>query len=179
MQIPDSGQVLQKTIPSPFVETLAYDSVWTLALALNRTMNMINTNDTLNCPLPVPLEEFSYGNSSTACLIRNSLSNTNFTGLSVSIHDIAGDIYNTRSPRVKSTLENTESVSRQLSGCYSIGVVSIFCAIVRLEVVTGLCSTHSFIRAAAQVVCNCILGPIKKHITGVSGGRKCFNCVAQ
>ena len=70
----------------PFVETLAYDSVWTLALALNKTINMINTNDTLDCgPSPVPLEEFSYGNSSTGCLIRHSLSETNFTGLSVSV----------------------------------------------------------------------------------------------
>ena len=95
MQILDSSQVLQNTSSSPFVETLAYDSVWTLTLALNRTMNMINTNDTLDCgPSPVPLEEFSYGNSSTACLIRNSLSNTNFTGLSVSICDIVGYIYN-------------------------------------------------------------------------------------
>ena len=80
-----------RTISSirPFVETLAYDSAWTLALALNKTMNMINTNDTLDCgPSPVPLEEFSYGNSSTACLIRHSLelSGTNFTGMSVSVY---------------------------------------------------------------------------------------------
>ena len=75
---------LQRIGSSPFVETLTFDSVWTLALALNRTMNMINTSDTLDCgPSPVPLEEFSYGNSSTACLIRNSLSATNFIGLSV------------------------------------------------------------------------------------------------
>ena len=86
MQTAQSVEDLQKTSSSPFVETLAYDSVWTLALALNRTMNMINTNDTLDCgPSPVPLEEFSYGNSSTACLIRHNLSKTNVTGLSVSI----------------------------------------------------------------------------------------------
>ena len=86
LQTEDERYKLQKTSSSPFVEDLAYDSVWTLALALNRTMNMINTNDTLDCgPSPVPLKEFSYGNSSTACLIRHSLSNTNFTGLSVSI----------------------------------------------------------------------------------------------
>ena len=48
---------------------------------------MINTNDTLDCgPSPVSLEEFSYGNSSTACLIQHSLSETNFTGLSVSAY---------------------------------------------------------------------------------------------
>ena len=76
---------LDRISSSSFVEVMAYDSVWTLALALNMTMNMINTNNTLDCgPSPVPLEEFSYGNSSTACLIRHSLSNTNFTGLSVS-----------------------------------------------------------------------------------------------
>ena len=84
-----SMENLQRASPRPFVKTLAYDSVWTLALALNRTMNMINTNDTLDCgPSPVPLEEFSYGNSSTACLIRRSLSETNFTGLSVSFDSI-------------------------------------------------------------------------------------------
>ena len=95
LQTEDERYKLQKISSSPFVETLAYDSVWTLALALNRTMNMINTNTTLDCgPSPVPLEEFSYGNSSTACLIRHSLSNTNFTGLSVSlllVLDVLGD----------------------------------------------------------------------------------------
>ena len=64
---------------------IAYDCMWTLALALNKTMNMINTNNTLGCgSAPVPLEEFSYGNSTTACLIRDNLENTDFTGLSVS-----------------------------------------------------------------------------------------------
>ena len=78
-------QGTNKTEDLTFVKTLAHDSVWTLALALNMTMNMINTNTILDCgPSPVPLEEFSYDNSSTACLIRHSLSNTNFTGLSVS-----------------------------------------------------------------------------------------------
>ena len=63
---------------------LAYDSVWTLALALNRTMNAISNNDTLDCGAPsLPLHQFSYGNSSTACIIRHSLHMTNFTGLSV------------------------------------------------------------------------------------------------
>ena len=85
-QYPIAAKEIHNSSFSPFVETLAYDSVFTLALALNRTVHMINTNDTLDCgPSPVPLEEFSYDNSSTACLIRHSLSNTNFTGLSVSI----------------------------------------------------------------------------------------------
>ena len=69
------------------MENLAYDSVWTLALALNRTRNMIAANDVpggcVGAP-PVPLEEFSYGNSTTACIIRDSLSKTNFNGQSVS-----------------------------------------------------------------------------------------------
>lgn len=80
---------LQEGSSSPFVETLTHDSVWTLALALNRTLNMISTNDTLDCgPFPVPLELFTYtgsNSSSTSCLIRQSLSKTNFNGLSVSI----------------------------------------------------------------------------------------------
>ena len=87
LQYLDQSEVLLRTSSRPFIKTLAYDSVWTLALALNRTMNMINTNDTLDCgPSPVPLEEFSYGNSSTACLIRHSLRGTNFTGMSVSVN---------------------------------------------------------------------------------------------
>ena len=66
---------------------LAYDSVWTLALALNRTMNAISNNDTLDCGAPsLPLHQFSYGNSSTACIIRHSLRMTNFTGLSVTLN---------------------------------------------------------------------------------------------
>ena len=69
-----------------FVEMLAYDSVWALALALNRTMNAISNNDTLDCGAPsLPLHQFSYGNSSTACIIRHSLRMTNFPGLSVTL----------------------------------------------------------------------------------------------
>ena len=86
LQTPGEAEELQKASSNSFVQILAYDSVWTLALALNKTMNMINTNNTLDGGSSlVPLEGFSYGNSSAACLIRHSLSNTNFTGLSVSI----------------------------------------------------------------------------------------------
>ena len=85
LQTQQEFEKLKAASSSPYVETLAYDSAWSLALALNRTMNMIESNDTQTCGQPlVPLEEFTYGESSTACLIRHSLSRTNFTGVSVS-----------------------------------------------------------------------------------------------
>ena len=85
LQPPDLYKHIQNISSSSFVEALAYDSVWALALGLNMTVNMINNNDTLDCgQSPVPLEQFTYGNSSTSCFIRHSLSRTNFTGVSVS-----------------------------------------------------------------------------------------------
>ena len=85
LQPPDLYKHIQNISSSSFVEALAYDSVWALALGLNMTVNMINNNNTLDCgQSPVPLEQFTYGNSSTSCFIRHSLSRTNFTGVSVS-----------------------------------------------------------------------------------------------
>ena len=71
---------------------LAYDSVWALALALNRTQDMFlsNSNVTeigcggLDGGL-VPLEQFNYSNGVMGCVIRWNLEQTNFSGVSVSL----------------------------------------------------------------------------------------------
>ena len=66
-----------------------YDVMWTLALALNSTMMMVddfNINgtgcETLDGSL-VPLDHFSYDNSLMACLIQRNLQQTNFSGVLV------------------------------------------------------------------------------------------------
>jgi len=71
---------------------LAYDAVWTLALALNETQEMFLRNfnvseigcDGLDGGL-VPLEQFNYSNGVMGCVIRWNLQQTNFTGVSVSL----------------------------------------------------------------------------------------------
>jgi len=74
------------------VKGLSYDAIWALALALNRTQDMIRSNfnvseigcDGLDGGL-VPLEQFNYSNGVMGCVIRWSLEQTNFSGLSVSL----------------------------------------------------------------------------------------------
>ena len=69
-----------------------YDVMWTLALALNSTMIMVDDFnisgtgcETLNDSL-VPLHQFSYNNSLMACLIQWNLQQTNFSGVSVYLY---------------------------------------------------------------------------------------------
>lgn len=70
---------------------MAYDAVWTLALALNQTQEMFLSNynvseigcDGLDGGL-VPLEKFNYSNGVMGCVMRWSLQQTNFSGISVS-----------------------------------------------------------------------------------------------
>eukprot|EP00731_Ephydatia_muelleri_P020681 Em0013g408a len=64
----------------------AYDAVWILAAALNRTMVMVesgNINGT-GCEnitgSLVPLEQFQYSNEKLGCLIQYNIQMTNFTG---------------------------------------------------------------------------------------------------
>ena len=72
--------------------TYAYDAVWALALALNETQEMFlrNVNVTeigcggLDGGL-VPLEQFNYSNGVMGCVMRWSLEQTNFSGVSVSL----------------------------------------------------------------------------------------------
>ena len=67
----------------------AYDAVWVLALALNRTMAMVgsgNINGT-GCENAtgslVPLEQFQYSNERMGCLIQWNIQRTNISGVSV------------------------------------------------------------------------------------------------
>lgn len=83
------------SIDLPHVSPLAYDAVWALAIALNRTANMatlpvdVVMNKT-NCPVQsnaidqelVPLENFTYANFFMGCVIRWNLAQTNFEGVS-------------------------------------------------------------------------------------------------
>ena len=67
-----------------------YDVLWILALALNSTMTMVNSDDIgqTNCEsVPgslVSLENFDHTNKRMGCVIRWNLNNTNFSGVSVS-----------------------------------------------------------------------------------------------
>ena len=69
---------------------VVYDVIWVLAIALNKTMTMINStniNET-NCEnisgSLVPLEHFDYTNEQVGCLIQWNLQQTSFNGVSVS-----------------------------------------------------------------------------------------------
>lgn len=84
-----------------FGATLAYDALWTLAFAIDRTRQLMETNtregilNITNCLRMdenvnmtwdlVPIENFSYSNELMGCIIRWSLQQTNFVGLSVSL----------------------------------------------------------------------------------------------
>ncbi|KAL5471262.1 hypothetical protein EMCRGX_G029358 [Ephydatia muelleri] len=66
----------------------AYDAVWILAAALNRTMAMVksgNINGT-GCEnitgSLVPLDQFQYSNEKMGCIIQYNIQITNFTGVS-------------------------------------------------------------------------------------------------
>ena len=66
-----------------------YDVMWVLAVALNRTMMAVESEDIsgTGCEeVPgslVPLEQFSYINEKMGCLIQWNLQRTNFSGVSV------------------------------------------------------------------------------------------------
>ena len=71
-----------------------YDAIWILALALNKTLSMVEAGNSsiagTGCENAtgslVPLEEFSYSNEKMGCLIQWNLQQTNFSGVSVSMH---------------------------------------------------------------------------------------------
>ena len=76
-----------------FIAPLTYDAVWTLAFALNSTMEMVNTGDIseTGCDQQilsgelVPLEHFNYSNSLMGCVMHWNIQQTNFSGVSVSL----------------------------------------------------------------------------------------------
>ena len=74
---------------------IAYDAIWALAFALNRTKEIVDAYNNGNESVLeitgcvnltgelVPLEEFDYENELLGCVIRWSLEQTNFLGTSV------------------------------------------------------------------------------------------------
>ena len=67
---------------------LAFDVVWAMALGLNATAQRIAQGNDSGCRhLPgelVPLEDFDYTNERLGCIMRQSMRDLNFTGLTVS-----------------------------------------------------------------------------------------------
>ena len=88
-------EVIDASIKFSFtpVATLTYDAVWALALALNKTEEMMDTlNETeilerTGCDdttgALVPLTEFEYSNALMGCVIRWNIQETKFLGVSV------------------------------------------------------------------------------------------------
>ena len=70
---------------------ILYDATWILALALNKTLSMVNAGNSsiaeAGCENAtgslVPLQNFSYSNEMMGCLIQWNLQRTNFSGVSV------------------------------------------------------------------------------------------------
>ena len=87
-----------------FVATVAYDALWTLALALNRTSEMVQRMtreeimNTTQCEGSdeeagrmwelVSLENFTYTNQLMGCIVRWNLERTDFVGVSVHVSDL-------------------------------------------------------------------------------------------
>ena len=68
---------------------IAFDAVWALAEALNKTEEMRSQNQTIsNCTdfdgELVPLDQFNYSNGLMGCILKYNLHQTNFLGISVS-----------------------------------------------------------------------------------------------
>ncbi len=79
---------------SVFFATVAFDALWTFALALNSTSEMVQSStrqgiaNLTGCNVPgelVPLENFTYSNKFMGCVIRWNLERTDFVGVSVSL----------------------------------------------------------------------------------------------
>ena len=78
-----------------FVATVAYDALWTLALALNKTNEMVQSltreeilrktlcNASDDESVIVSLENFTYTNRLMGCIVRWNLERTDFVGVSV------------------------------------------------------------------------------------------------
>lgn len=71
-----------------------YDVIWVLAVALNKTISMINRDSNItetgcqgSSGRLIPLENFTYTNEMMGCLIQWNLQNTNFSGLTVGSYD--------------------------------------------------------------------------------------------
>ena len=67
---------------------IAFDAVWALAEALNKTEEMRNHNQNIsNCTdfegELVPLDQFNYSNGLMGCVLKYNLHQTDFLGVSV------------------------------------------------------------------------------------------------
>ena len=84
--------VAQNIMPEGYLEApLAYDAIWAVALALNRTMSRLESNGT-------SLEEYNYENQAIAEIIKNEIGDVQFMGMSVKnfkfyIHYSSGYIF--------------------------------------------------------------------------------------
>ena len=69
--------VAQNIMPEGYLEApLAYDAIWAVALALNRTMARLAANGT-------SLEDYNYENQAIADIIKNEIGDVQFMGMSV------------------------------------------------------------------------------------------------
>ena len=74
------------------VAALGFDAVWALAIALNKTAAMVQSDNVSETGCEgktegdlVPLEQFNYSNGLMGCVIQWNLQNTDFQGTSVSL----------------------------------------------------------------------------------------------
>ena len=73
------------------VQAFAYDAIWALALALNKTEEQIKTNISIpdcqdrNGYINITLDQFQYSNAKMSCYLKANLQATNFTGVTVSV----------------------------------------------------------------------------------------------
>ena len=79
----------QGSYTTTYAHTFAYDAVWALALALNRTDEQLKSNTSIpECQdLPgytnITLDLFKYNNAKVACILKSNLNAINFVGVSV------------------------------------------------------------------------------------------------
>ena len=68
---------------------MAFDAIWTIALGLHNASESVRINDSRGCEnYPgelVSLEKFDYHNKMMGCVLRRSIANIDFTGITVSI----------------------------------------------------------------------------------------------
>ena len=68
---------------------MAYDAIWTIALSLHNASESVRINDSRGCENYagelVSLEKFDYRNKMMGCVFRRSITNIDFSGITVSI----------------------------------------------------------------------------------------------
>lgn len=83
LKLPEYDGLEEIAIPG-----LAYDTVWSIALALNKSIEKIMTQNDSGCVNVtgeiVPLEEFDYTNEMMGCILRESFAELEFQGITVS-----------------------------------------------------------------------------------------------